>query len=111
MVTKDNLKSVLSGKKDFLKMSQVRFINAPAFDEIGVKALYDKVITKPGMAKYFPDKFPKGRQCDRGYLYNVWNTLHPEDVQRVLEHANNVRFSLQSEKVQEEAIIITDEWQ
>ena len=43
MVTKDFLKDVLMGKKKLLKMSEVRFINPPLFDEIAVKHLYDDV--------------------------------------------------------------------
>ena len=61
MVTKDFLKMVLREEKDLLKMDEVRFCNPPAFDEIGVKALYDKVMAMPNMAKYFPSKYPKGR--------------------------------------------------
>ena len=49
-ITKDHMKDVLSGKKSFLKMNQVKFCNPPAFDEIGVKALYDKIIKLPGMS-------------------------------------------------------------
>ena len=36
-VTKDHLKAVLVGSKDFLKMKEVSFINPPNWDEIGVK--------------------------------------------------------------------------
>jgi len=42
-------------------MKNVNFCNPPAYDEIGVKALYDKVKTLPELGYYFPDKFPKGR--------------------------------------------------
>ena len=48
-VTKDHLKSVLGGKKDFLKMKDVSFINPPNWDEIGVKNLYDQVSSQDGM--------------------------------------------------------------
>ena len=61
IVTKDHLRDVLSGKKSLLKIKDVNFCNPPAFDEIGVKALYDKVLKRPGMTKYFPDKLPKGK--------------------------------------------------
>ena len=44
MITKDHLKAVLTGEKKFLKMSEVRFCNPPAFDEIGVKRLYNRVV-------------------------------------------------------------------
>ena len=44
MVTKDFLKDVLQGKKKLLKMSEVNFINAPLFDEISVRNLYNDVV-------------------------------------------------------------------
>ena len=49
MLTKDHLKAILKGEKELLKMEDVRFCNPPAFDEIGVKALYDRVIKRPNM--------------------------------------------------------------
>ena len=88
MVTKDLLKDVLQGKKKLLKISEVRFINPPLFDEIGVKNLYKDVIKQPGMKEYFPDEFPKGCQCDRSYFYNVWNTQYPEQVKETIDYAN-----------------------
>ena len=92
-------------------MSDVRFCNPPAFDEIGVKALYQKVLHQPGMAQYFPDKLPKGRQMSKSYMYNIWNTIHPENVQAVFEYANSVRYAVDNEKMKENTILITEEWQ
>ena len=89
-------------------MDKVNFCNPPLYDEIGVSALYSKVVMMPGMSKYFPDKFPKGRQCCRTYMYNIWNTLHPADVKQVIQHANNKRYSVNSDRVKEETIVITD---
>ena len=43
-------------------MKDVRFCNAPAYDEIGVKALYDKVVSDKEVKRYFPDTYPKGRR-------------------------------------------------
>ena len=60
MVTKDFMKDVLQGKKKLLKMHQVKFINAPLFDEIAVKHLYADVSKLPLTKDYFPDEFPKG---------------------------------------------------
>ena len=88
MVTKDHLKEVLSGDKKLLKMQEVRFINIPSFDEISVKAMYDKAVAQPNMDAYFPTSYPKGRQCCRGYMFNVWNTLHPDQVKSIIDHAN-----------------------
>ena len=101
---------VLQGKKKLLKMKDVNFCNAPSYDETGVKALYAKVIEMPNMADYFPSKFPKGRQCDLKYLYNVWNTLHPNDVKEVIQYANNQRHAMTAEKVKDDSIFLTEEW-
>ena len=111
MVTKDHLKEVLQGKKKFLKMNQVKFCNPPAYDEIGVKALYDKVATQNNMAQFFPDKFPKGMMCDKSYFYNVWNTLYPEQVAEVIKYANKQRYTVSNEEAKQNSITITEEWQ
>ena len=44
MITKDHMKSVLREEKDFLKLYEVKFCEVPAYDEIGVKNLYHKVV-------------------------------------------------------------------
>ena len=44
MFTKDHFKAVLAGKKKLYKIKNVNFCNPPAYDEIGVKALYKKII-------------------------------------------------------------------
>ena len=62
------------------------------------------------MAQYFPSKYPKGRQCDKQYMYNVWNSIHPEDVKQVVDHANNQRYEINTERQKEEAVIISDKW-
>lgn len=107
-ITKDHMKAVLAGQKKFLKMNEVKFCNPPAYDEIGVKALYDKIMTDKVVKMYFPEKLPKGRQMDKSYLYNVWNTIREDDVKQVIAHANSIRYSLESEKVRDNTIVITD---
>ena len=70
-------------------MTEVRFTNIPAYGEIGVKYMYDKAMTLPGVKKYFPDVVPKSRTIDKQYFYNVFNTLYPEDVAALIKHAND----------------------
>ena len=43
-VTKDFLKEVLQEKKKLKKIQEVKFINVPPFDEIGVKNVYTDVV-------------------------------------------------------------------
>ncbi len=62
------------------------------------------------MADYFPDKYAKNQQCDKKYMYNIWNTLHPEDVKRVIEYANTQRYATEAEEMKKDTILITEEW-
>ena len=93
-VTKDYLRDILKGVKILLKINKINFCTIPAYDEIGVKALYPKVIKLPGMSKFFPNSLPKGKQCCKQYMYNIWNTIYPEDVKEVLANANRKRFAV-----------------
>ena len=62
-------------------------IYVPKFDELSVKNLYDKLLSLDNMDKYFPDKYSKDKLCDREYMFNVANTLHPGVVQELISHA------------------------
>ena len=77
MFTKDYAKDIFSEKKQLIKKRNVLYIIVPKFDELSVKNLYDKLLSLSDMKLYFPTKYPKGRQCDRDYMFNVANTLHP----------------------------------
>ena len=91
-------------------MSEVRFINAPLFDEISVKHLYDDVSKQPLIRDFFPNEFPKGCQCDRSYFYNEWNTKYPEQVKDTIDYANKQRYTISNEDARQNAINVTDEW-
>ena len=87
MFTRDFAKEVFKGKKKLLKLSEVKLIQVTKYDELSVKNLYDKFLTLEGVPNYFPDKFPRGRICDRDYMFNVANTLHQDVVRDLIEHA------------------------
>ena len=89
MINKGWLKDILAGKKKLLKLRQVKLISVPKFDEVSVKNLYEKLLDLEGMSAYFPDKFAKGRSCDREYMFNIANSLHEDVVGTILIHAMN----------------------
>ena len=111
MVTAPFIKLILVGKKKLLKMSEVRFINPPRFDEISVVNLYDRCIKWEGMIDYFPDHYPKGRNCNRGYFFNVLATLHPEDTANMIIRAKKVRVMKEEDGIQGDSILISPEWE
>ena len=87
MFTKDYAKDIFSEKKLLIKKKNVLFVEVPKFDELSVKNLYEKLLALDNMSLYFPDQFPKGRQCDREYMFKVANTLHEGVVQELIDHA------------------------
>ena len=97
MLTKDMIKQVIAGQKKLLKLSNVKFISAPKYDEISVKNLYNNLLELEGMKKYFPDRYSKGRQCDREYMFNIANTLHPQIIGEIIEHALKQRYNVKEE--------------
>ena len=61
MMTTEFIKEILAGNKRLLKLSEVKYINIPKYDELSVKNLYPKLIALENMKHYFPDKYSKGR--------------------------------------------------
>ena len=107
---KDFLKEVLAGTKALLPLNQVKRVNMPPFDELSVKDLWPQMLGHEEFMRYFPSKFPKGRQPDRSYFFNCLNTVMEEYVSHIIRHAQTTRAtkSHQAEAVQ--TIEITDEW-
>ena len=86
------------------------FIDVLKYDELSVKNLQDKLMALDNMASYFPSSYPKGRQCDRDYLFNVANTLHPGIMQEYIDHALKQRFDPKMGDNKMESIMISDKW-
>ena len=69
-------------------MEGVKFAVIPKYDECSVKNLYPKVKDDPEVKRFMPDRFPQGKLPDRDYFFNVLNTVHPDYVSKMVEHAN-----------------------
>ena len=62
------------------------------------------------MNQYFPSSYPKGRQCDRDYMFNIANTLHQGIVQELIDHAVKQRHDPKMGDNKSESILISDRW-
>ena len=91
MMNKDFLRAVLAYKKKLLKLTDVKFICVPKYEELSVKNLFPHLQKDPIFMMYLPDKYPKGHPPDREYLFNVLNTLNSEYMSKVIAHANLCR--------------------
>ena len=92
-MNKDFLKQVLVGQKELMKKEAVSSIQVPHYDEISVKALWPQFSDDPNITKYFPDVFPAGKGPPRDYFFNILNTVQPDFLKQMLEHANKQRMT------------------
>ena len=86
------MKAILRDEKRLLAKSDVKQVKVANYDEIAVKMMYPILIEREELKCYFPDKFPKGRNCDKTYFWNVANTIFPEEVSKLIMNANSIRF-------------------
>ena len=82
------MKAILCGDKRLLWKVDVKHIKVCKYDEIAVKTMYPKLLERAELKPYFPDKYPKGRQCEKEYFWNVCATIFPEEVQNLILNAN-----------------------
>jgi hypothetical protein len=59
---------------------------------------------------FFPDLLPKNRYPARQYFFDVLNTIHPDYLKQVVDHASKQRMSMDGVDLKNDAIEITDEW-
>ena len=81
----------------------------PKYDELSVKKFWPLMQKDVAFMMYMPDPTADGRFPEREYFWNVLNTLQTAYVQRLLEHANQQRMTVQEDS-DADAIEISDEW-
>ena len=87
-MNKDFLKDVFSGKKQLLMKKEVNYIHVPHYDEISVKALWPELKKDGEFMAFFPAVYPKGRGPPREYFFNILNSVKPDYLHQILDHAN-----------------------
>ncbi len=108
MLNKDFMKQLLTEAKRLLDLRAVQHVNMPRYDELSVKRFWPLMQTDDVFMLYMPDATPDGRLPEREYFWNVLNTLQTAYVQRLIEHANAQRMTVQQDGA--DAIEISEEW-
>ena len=110
MLNRDFMKQLLVEDKKLLELRKVIHCSVPRFDELSVKKFWPLMQPDKVFMLYMPDPTPDGRLPEREYFWNVLNTLQTDYVQRLIEHANAQRMTLQDNADGADAIEISDEW-
>ena len=98
MVNKDFLRQIFAEEKSLLKLSEVKWVTAPRFDELSVTNLYPKMQADAAFMRYMPDRLPKGRLPEREYFFNVLSTLHPKYTRTLISNASNHRHDAEKNR-------------
>ena len=76
----------------------------PHYDEISVKALWPDLKKDGEFMQYFPNVYPNGRGPPREYFFNILNTLKPDYLKQILDHANKMRMAADGMNQQNQSI-------
>ena len=82
----------------------------PKYDEVSVRNLWGKLSKDEEFMKLMPTSLPKGRYPSREYVFNCLNTLRPDYCDKVVQTANQNRFSAQTQGNQDKNIAVNAEW-
>ena len=104
------MKLVFIGEKKLFKKKEVQQIHVPLYDEVSVKSLWPELQKDEAFMKYFPNAFPANKGPARQYFMDILNTIYPEYMQQILQHAAKQRHTVQDEDRRMEAIKISEEW-
>ena len=110
MLNRDFMKQLLVEDKKLLELRAVRHANVPRYDELAVKKFWPLMQKDAAFMQYMPDVTTEGRMPEREYFWNVLNTLQTVYVQRLIEHANSQRMTVQEDADGADAIEISEEW-
>ena len=110
MLNKDYLRLVFAEENSLLKLSDVKWINVPRFDELSVENLEKQFKDDAKFQRFLPNRLPKGRQPDRTYYFNVLNTLYPDYIAEIILHANGKRFKAGDDETDYGGIKVSEDW-
>ena len=101
---------MFANQKKLMKKRDIHHIKIPHYDELSVTNLWPELQKDQEFVMYFPDKFPAHKGPCRDYFMNILNTLYPDYLSQVLDHACKQRHTVQDDDQRMEAIKISDAW-
>lgn len=71
-----------------IQTCDIRLVNVPKYSEFTLEKLYDMLKNEPETLKYLQDlRKPPHKAPDRGYCFNIVNTLNPGYFEEAVRHA------------------------
>ena len=93
-VNKDFLKDISTEQKKLLKKKEVDYIAVPQWDELGVMKLWHDLKDDAAFNVYFQDSYTDQKAPNHEYFFNILNTIYPDYLKSIVDHAREQRFTL-----------------
>ena len=102
---------MLAGKKQLLKKADVNSVEVPQYDELSVRRLWPELKKDAEFCSFFPATYPAGKGPPRKYFFDILNTLQPEYLAQIMDHANKQRMTAAGEDQRSQSIQISEYWE
>ena len=109
-ITKDFLRDVFRELKALFKVTEIKHIVVPHYEEISVTAVFETYKNDEALMKYLPEIRAKGKQLDRTFFFNILNTVYPEVLPAIIASSREQRESRLSQGENRESIDIAANW-
>ena len=70
-----------------LKKKQVDYVHVSHYEELSVKNLWTDLKKDINFNVYFQDVYPKDKLPCRKYFFDILNTVYPDYLRQIMEHA------------------------
>ncbi len=110
-MNKDFLRQVLAEEKQLLKKNQVQYITVAKHDEISVKNLWKELRENKAFSVYFNDSYPEDKAPNRDYFFNIMNTVYPDYLFTITDHASKQRHTTDGADNEAKGIKTSLRWQ
>ena len=70
-----------------LKKKQVDYVHVSHYEELSVKNLWTDLKKDINFNVYFQDVYPKDKMPCRKYFFDILNTVYPDYLRQIMEHA------------------------
>ena len=110
MINKDFLKLIFAEKKQLMPLAELRSVSVPKYDELSIKNVYPHIQNDPTLRCFFPDAYPKGREPDRTYVFNILHTVKPDLVKQMILHAQKQRNCVMEDSQGADQIVMSTAW-
>ena len=104
------VKKLFDGSKSSYKLTQIRRVELPRWDELSMKVLLPMALSDPELMRYLRDDVAESGCISRTFLVNIINTHYPSYLPFVIKEQTKARHGSEAAAAKGEDVKMTTEW-